>query len=244
MKKLQCCLSNFSILRVKQSYMFCFSCGLKNLWLFFWYGSWLHYNHFQILPLTRINQPVLSSGLLWPGCCQYQSLFKSSWGILVLLYRYRCFTFHYQSFMLASSMLLNWNFSKCLMLQNWLLLKWDNVLHIFSWAGRCCWHVQCLLFTPPPAILCTSRWFQLRQGFCQLQQSAAPLALLLVPCVVQQPLRAEDHDEIVSRCPALHSTVLAGHIKGEKLAWQKPKPVAGMKLLLFGTLLSCTFVIF
>lgn len=89
--------------------MFCFSCGLQYLWLFFSYRSWLHYNHFQILPLTRINQPMLSSGLLWPDCCQYQSLFKSSWGISALLCRYRCLTFHYQSFMMASSMWPNWN---------------------------------------------------------------------------------------------------------------------------------------
>lgn len=42
-----------------------------------------------------------------------------------------------------------------------------------------------LLFSPPPVILCTSSAFQLGQGFYQLQQAAAPLALLLVPCVVE-----------------------------------------------------------
>lgn len=89
--------------------MFCFPCGLQYSWLFFCYRSWLHYNHFQILPLTRINQPMLSSGLLWPDCCQFQSLFKSSWGISVLLCRYRCLTFHYWSFMLVSCTWLNWN---------------------------------------------------------------------------------------------------------------------------------------
>lgn len=77
-----------------------------------------------------------------------------------------------------------------------------------------------LLFTPPPLILCVSRAFQLRQGFYQLQQSAAPLALLLVPCVVEQPLRAEDQP--VSGCPALQSTVLAGPSKGDRMAWKSP----------------------
>lgn len=75
-----------------------------------------------------------------------------------------------------------------------------------------------LLFSPPPVILCTSRPFQLGQDFYQLQQSAAPLALPLMLCVVEQPLRAEDHDQPVSRCPDLHSTVLAGPIKGESMA--------------------------
>lgn len=110
MKQLQGCPSNFGILCLSTTVIHV----LFFLWFavfmtFFCYRRWLHYNHFQILPLTRINQPMLSSGLLWPDCCQYQSLFKSSWGISALLCRYRRLTFHYESFMLASSTWLNWN---------------------------------------------------------------------------------------------------------------------------------------
>ena len=101
--QLWCCLFEYNR---HTCFVFPVVCSIHD---FFCYRSWLHYNHFQILPLTRINQPMLSSGLLWPHCCQYQSLFKSSWGISALLCRYRYLTFHYQSFTLASSASLNWN---------------------------------------------------------------------------------------------------------------------------------------
>lgn len=217
---------------------------------FFCCRSWLCYNHFQILPLTRINQPMLSSGLLWPDCCQYESLFKSSWGISALLRRYRCLTFHYQSFMLASSTWLNWNLFNIPNAAEWTILetRLSSVYLLLGWQVLLASTVNYCLPLLQQSLLLLEH-FSPGRAF----SSSSTLRLLFVLLLVW----LSNHSELrtvtslfldVQAC----STVLAGPHRADRMAWKIPGPlnaVAGrdheaVAMVLLYILLSCAFAVF